>query len=46
MKSFKLDLKEEKDKTRLARGKSGGDMLMFEGWCASIHSMLNTLEHI
>jgi len=34
-KSFKLDLKGERDKIRLTRDKSGGGTPVFEGWCAS-----------
>jgi len=34
-KSFKLDLKGERDKTRLARDKPVRGTPMFEGWCAS-----------
>ncbi|GAB0180585.1 maestro heat-like repeat-containing protein family member 7 [Grus japonensis] len=34
-KGFKLDLKGERDKSRLTRDKPGGSMPMFEGWCAS-----------
>lgn len=33
-KTFKLDLKWEREKTRLARDKPGGGTPMFERWCA------------
>lgn len=37
-KSFKPDLKEERDKTRLARGNPGGSTAVFEGACVLVRS--------